>query len=386
MIYLFNSAYRPLYQENLLATLFLPHGWTNEYRYYERNIPGNLVQEIKKMEGKQEAVIIYIDRFGKDINNKNVYRYYPIRKAQFLSINREGEHFYIRVKLLDFIYPKDFNYFSEQIVNKLSPDLPSFKDTPENPNDGYYAISKRNIFIDNSKFELGERAWHCCVNDLSLKTKYFKSSNKKQVIFARLKLSETFPKTKEVRPHISNNPWYVRLLGKVNDGNAFYKVTMNRNYCFHMNYVYPIQKTNTDATAKLNIQVTDNVIPQTDEEIIINSRTSRIDFPFSFNEPTQRKFSVIKFKFLPDNNSIRTIAPKRSMVFEINYSKVYWIALIIIALLFAGTSIFIATDLSKVANVGQYFTSWTGLSKVIAAAIQALILLGLSRLTSRKFL
>ncbi|MBN2463190.1 MAG: hypothetical protein JXB43_06275 [Dehalococcoidia bacterium] len=386
MIYLFNSAYRPLYQENLLATLFLPHGYTNEYRYHERNVPQNIIQEIEKINGKKEVVIIYIDRFGKDANNKNVYKYYPVRKAQFLSVNRESEQFYFRVKLLDFIYPKDLNSFSGQIVNSLSPDLPRLKDTPQNREDGYYVIKKASIFVDSSKFELGEHAWDCCVNDLYSKTDPFKSSDAKQIIFARLKLLETFPRTKEVHPHISNNPWYVRLLGKVNDGNAFYKVTMNRNYCFHMNYVYPIQMVNTNATAKLNIQFTDNVIPQTDEEITINSRASRIDFPLSFNEPTQHRFGTIKFKFSPDDNSISTIAPKRSMLFEIHYSKVYWIALIIIALLFAGTSIFIATDLSNVDNVGQYFISGTGLFKIIAAIFQAFILLWLSRLTSKKFL
>lgn len=386
MIYLFNSGYRPLYQENLLATLFLPHGWTNEYRYNERNIPKNLIEAIKKLEGKEEAVIIYIDRFGSGVNSKNVYNYYLVRRARFLSINKESEQFYVRVKLLDFIYPKDFASFSDQLVKSLSPDLPIFRDTPKNLNDGYYAIHKTSIFIDDSKFELGERAWDLCVDDLSSKTDSFKSSDREQFIFARLRLLETFPKSQEVRPHITNNPWYLRLLGKVNDGNAFYKVTMNRNYCFHMNYVYPIQKTNTDATAKLNIQVTDNVVPQTDEQIPINSRASRIHFPFSFNEPTQHKVGTIRFRFLPDNPSTNAVTPNRSILFEISYSKVYWIALIIIALLFASTSIFIATDLSKVDNVGQYFTSGTGLSKIIPAILQALVLLWLSRLTNKKFL
>ncbi len=33
MIYLFNSAFRALYRANVLNTLFLPEGYTNEYRY-----------------------------------------------------------------------------------------------------------------------------------------------------------------------------------------------------------------------------------------------------------------------------------------------------------------------------------------------------------------
>jgi hypothetical protein len=33
MIYIFNSAYRPLYATNVLVTLFLPNSYINQYRY-----------------------------------------------------------------------------------------------------------------------------------------------------------------------------------------------------------------------------------------------------------------------------------------------------------------------------------------------------------------
>jgi len=329
--------------------------------------------------------VIYVDRFGKDTDNLGVYKYYPVRTARFLSIGREGQQYYIRLKLLDFIYPKDIDSFFNEIVETL-PGLPTFQGTPENTHDGYYAIyNQKNIFADNSKFESGDDAWHSCVNDLSSKTEYFRSSDERRIIFARLKLLETFPKTKEVCPSISNNPWYYRPLRKVNDGNAFYKVTMDRSYCFHMNYSYPIQATNTKAIAKLDTQLSNNIVPQTDTEIDINSRTSRIDLPFSFQEPTQHRFATARFKFLSDKEAT-TIAPNRSMLFEIAYPKLYWLVLIIIALLFATTSIFIATDLSQVENVGQYFKSGTGLYKAIAAIFQALILILLSRHTNKKFL
>jgi hypothetical protein len=56
MIYIFNSGSRPIYQENILSTLFLPYGWTNEYRYSSRNIQKNLLAKAKKLEGIEEAI------------------------------------------------------------------------------------------------------------------------------------------------------------------------------------------------------------------------------------------------------------------------------------------------------------------------------------------
>ena len=101
MIYLFNSAIRPLYKGNLLATLFLPYGWTNEYRYscstQRRNVSEDFIDDVKKLWGKEDAVIVFINRFGKDASNNDAYEYYPIRRARFLSYCLDGQQLYARV-------------------------------------------------------------------------------------------------------------------------------------------------------------------------------------------------------------------------------------------------------------------------------------------------
>jgi len=81
MIYLFNSAYRPLYTRNILNTIFIPPGGINEYRYSVRGndihiAPGSC-SEFKNAPAGIPIVIIFIDRFG-----RSGYEYHPLRKGR----------------------------------------------------------------------------------------------------------------------------------------------------------------------------------------------------------------------------------------------------------------------------------------------------------------
>ncbi len=392
MIYLFNSAYRALYQENLMSTLFLPHGWVNEYRYRcspeSRNISDTFIKDVKKREGKEDAVIIFINRFGKDTDNRNLYEYYPLRKALFLSCGEEYQQLYIRVKLLDFIYPNDIHLFSDELFEKLSSlGLPQLtNDNPEEENDGYYAIYTDSILSDKQKFKFGENAWADCVNAIS-GTEYLKSSIDRQYVFAKAELWEHSPKYKIIRPHLSNNPWYKKRL-KVNDGDSFYKVTTNRRYGFRINYNYPIQEQDTTATAKLIIDVSNNIVPRSSKELQINSRASRIVFPFTFKEPVQDRFGTIGFTSLSSLASSTLIASTRSYSFEIAYPKGYWAGIILLVIVFAITSVLIGIDLSKVdfSNIGDYLKNNWNWIKLIAPVSQAFVLFWLFKLTGKKFL
>ncbi len=393
MLYIFNSGYRPIYQENILSTLFLPFGWTNEYRYNSRNIQKDLLKTIKKLEGKEESIIIYIDRFAKDNSNNSIYKYYPVRKALFLSGKEESDQYYIRVQLLDYIYPNDLNSFNQTLIENTSSLLPMFKEDARNLNDGgYYIIVKEGAKFDTKAFMIGEFVWVKCVDSISSNAEYFKSSKDNQFVFARAKSIAGFPNGHEVHPRISNNSWFNRLLRwtkirkKINDGISFYKVTINNSYYLHVNYIYPIQQTDTTSTAKLNFEASDSIEPQTDFEFPINARASRIYFPFIFNEPNLGSYSVIKYNFSPDSDKTKLTASRRSILFELSYSKRYWIGIIIVVLIFAITSFTIGIDLTKDTTFSEYIESPEGLIKIIAAVLQAFVLLVLSKLSSKKFL
>lgn len=391
MIYLFNSAYRPLYQENLLATLFLLYGWTNEYRYrcspQRRNVPEDFINDVEKLWGKEDAVIVFINRFGKDTNNNDAYEYYPIRRARFLSSRLDGQQLYARVQLLDFVFPVDINLFAEQLVSNLAPkNLPRLtNNNPEEEDDGYYAIYADNIFKDNSKFLSGDNAWENCVSAIS-KTRSLESSTSKHVIFARLRLCVHGREERMVRPNMTNNPWYKKLWGKVNEGDAFYKLTRNNKYSLRVNYVYPIQEQDTTATAKLKIRTSGNIVPSGDQEFPVNSRASRITASFMVGEVNAERMGKLAFTFSPDNESVDMVVPERDIGFQIGHSKRYWAALAasIILIILGGTFIGTYSAENGVLNVFDSMKSdWP---KLIAAAVQATAIYWLFRLTGRRLL
>ena len=391
MIYLFNSAYRSKYQENLLATLFLPYGWTNEYRYrcspQRRNVSEGFTALVEELQGKEEAVIIFINRFGKDRDGNDAYEYYPIRKARFLSCREDGQQLYARVQLLDFIFPTDIDYFTQQLIEKLSPkNLPKLtNNNPKEENDGYYAIYADSIFDDKSKYISGDNAWDNCVTTIS-KTKKLKSSIRNQVVFARSKLCEHAREEKVVRPHITNNPWYQVLLRRVNDGDAFYKLTKNRRYDFRINYVYPIQEQDTTVTAKMKIKVSGNISPLGSQELLINSRADRIAFSFIVNEPIEERVGTLEFAFSPDTVSAKMVAPQRDMSFQIGHSRSYWLALIISVILFVLGGTFIGTYSAEKGLLNIFAAAKSDWPKIIAAIVQAMAIYWLFRLTGRKLL
>jgi len=396
MIYLFNSAYRPKYQENLLATLFLPYGWTNEYRYrcspQRRNVSEDFTAIVKELQGKEEAVIIFINRFGKDRVGNAAYEYYPIREARFLSCHEDSQQLYVRVQLLDFIFPNDIDYFTQQLIGKLSPrNLPKLtNNNPEEENDGYYAIYAHNIFDDKSKYISGDNAWDNCVATIS-KTGKLKSSTENQVVFARSKLCEHAREEKVVRPHITNNPWYQvlrRVKRRVNDGEAFYKLTQNRRYDFTINYVYPIQEQDTTVTAKMKIIVSGNISLLSSQELPINSRADRIVSSFTVNEPIEKGVGTLEFTFSPETiASAKMVAPQqRYLSFQIGHSRGYWFALIIYVILFVLGSIFIGTYSAEKGLLNTFTAAKSDWPKIIAAIVQAMAIYGLFRLTGRKLL
>ena len=389
MIYLFNSAYRSLYQGNLLATLFLPYGWTNEYRYLcspqRRNVSEDFISDVEKLTGKEDAVIVFINRFGKDANNNDAYEYYPIRRATFLSCGLDGEQLYVRVRLLDYVFPIDISSFAEQLVASLtSKNLPKLTNNdPQEKDDGYYAI-----YTDNIKFLSGDNAWERCVAAIS-KTKPFESSTNRQVLFARLRLCEHGKKERMVYPDISNNPWYQKLWRRVNNGEAFYKLTRNRKYDLRINYVFPIQDQDTNATANLSIRTSGNIVPA-GQEFLVSSRASRITFSFMIGEPNGERMGKFVLTFSPKNKTVAMLAPKRDqdivLDFQVSHSRRYWAALaaLIILIILGGTFIGTYSAENGVLNVFDSIKSdWP---KLIAAAVQAVAIYLLFRLTGRKLL
>ncbi|GAH31473.1 unnamed protein product, partial [marine sediment metagenome] len=227
-------------------------------------------------------------------------------------------------------------------------------------------------------FISGDNAWDNCVTAIS-KTKPLKSSIRKQVIFARSKLCEHAREEKVVRPDITNNPWYQKLLKRVNDGDAFYKLIKNRKYDLRVNYVYPIQAQHTTVTAKMKIEVSGNISPLGDQELLINSRASRVAFPFIISEPVEERVATLSFTFLPDTVTANMVAPKRSMSFQIGHSKRYWLGLMASIILFVLGGIFIGTYSAEKGLLNIFDAAKSDWPKIVAAVVQAMAVYWLFR-------
>src|ERR1017187_5979574 len=106
MLYLFNSAYRPLYTVNVLNTLTLPHGYVNEYRYKysvkSKYLSTALFSSLGSLvSSNTDTVITFVDRFS-----DGGYTYHPLRKGRLVSWKQEGDQVFLRVSLADYVCSK----------------------------------------------------------------------------------------------------------------------------------------------------------------------------------------------------------------------------------------------------------------------------------------
>src|ERR1700692_619398 len=120
MLYLFNSAFRPLYLKNVLNTLYLPAGRTKEYRSKyagePRYIAPSLYSALPDLKPETECTVIFIDRFA-----AGGYSYHPIRLASYVLNRDENEYIHFRVRLSRFIYPRNLDAFKKDLLQELGP-------------------------------------------------------------------------------------------------------------------------------------------------------------------------------------------------------------------------------------------------------------------------
>jgi hypothetical protein len=173
VLYLFNSAYRTRYLINVLNTLYLPNGSTNEYRYRYRpgtgpdehvNVNPEDVGRLRSLPGLTPVTIVFVDRF-----HEGGYYYHPLRQGTFAYEHEEGDRMFFRARLGDYIYPRDsdaFNQmFSERLASHGIPHL-SGRD-PWTSDDGWYVVPADDVFSRRGDYHCGEDAWETCVDQLS---------------------------------------------------------------------------------------------------------------------------------------------------------------------------------------------------------------------------
>ena len=132
MIYLFNSAYKPTYFENVYRLVGLPRGTRIDMRYTEGiNAPG--VESDDTM-NNSECIICYVDRFA------DQYMYYACRKGQIRSIKREQGRVFYNIELANHCHSDSPADFTKEIQTKVADSPRLTNEDPTCGEDGLYCV------------------------------------------------------------------------------------------------------------------------------------------------------------------------------------------------------------------------------------------------------
>ncbi len=320
MIYLFNSANRPLYARNVLNTLFLPYGGTNKYRYRFSGDNVHISQDsysifTNESEGSP-VVIVFIDRFGSD-----GYVYHPIRQGKLIDCFPKDTRLYFKVQLQDYIYPKDLKQFNEVIVSTLNglglPKIPNEKQHGEN--DGFYAIKANSLFDIENQFEYGENAWNSAYKNI-IKTDIFTSSSSNNFLFLRC---EFYKKSRGQK-----QPFTPIL----RDKSAALELVRGKKYEMVVNYHFPIQETDKAATAITTVVFGDELKPVNPNKINIESCSDSISLSLVTKRYLEEHETSISFSYT--NKNFELIGPDSKINIRIKEGFCFWSNLLISLSLF----------------------------------------------------
>jgi hypothetical protein len=369
MLYLFNSATRPLYAVNVLNTLLLPAGFTNEYRYRytgdPRYIAPEMYSSLPSLKPGTECAIIFIDRYA-----SGDYAFHPLRRASYVLHREINELAHFRVQMGEFVYPKDPATFSRQIVQALGPrGLPTLKEeNPENERDGYYVIESESIFSPADQYRTGESAWNAAVESLS-RMRSFETNPEQAPIFARVDVQG--PHGKTVAPVLR-------------DGSAHWPLNKDEPYNLVLAYRYPRQLSDATAEACCTVTFGDNLRPQS-ATVVVNSHANSVLVAFQAKRYVDDVAGSVRLSAQDQPGQPRTMLADAELPYELQDSKLFWLQLVCAFLLLSVLGAFLGTDLSKVrpltlAGVLAALT-WP---KIALGFAQALVLYWLFRLIGSK--
>lgn len=328
MLYLFNSAYRSLYLTNVLNTIFLPSGSVLKYRYnLEKYVHNNIYT---KNICKQQTLITFIDRFGKD-----GYEYLPLRLGKLIKTWKSTPHQFFLVELGEFIHPlpdTDFNnYFTENLREFNLPKI--VNNDPMVKEDGLYAFKAPNIFENYHQTIKGGNALSQIVNNLE-ETKRYKSLTDRQFLFLN---SEIYPAKK------LDDPISPTLNGLFSHSH----LSSNRDYILKIKYFYPYQNLNPDIQNKLNVSFGEELVPLSGEQLNIDSYSNEIHYAFHTKRNMASNYSKIIITKKPADSDSSLFLTDESIPIKISVSR--WINVIIFCL-------FLSYFIIEVSNGKQTFT------------------------------
>lgn len=370
MIYLFNSAYRSLYSRNILDTIFLPEGCTNEYRYKVQgdviHISPEIYSQLKNMKKDEPVAIIFIDRY-----HEGGYVYHPLRLGNLVACYEADARFYFKIQFKEYIYPIDQDSFHKNIIRSLGQyGIPKLTgNDPDHVDDGNYAIIAGSIF-DHNDYYSGDDAWQNIIRNLK-DTSVFTDSEEKKHIYLKYQVCTT--KQSLINP-------------KLRGDQAVFNLIRGERYELKTTYRFPFQNQDSQKLAKLVVDYSENIHLLGSKEINIDSPSNTVRIPFLVKKNIEFKEARFVFKYGTTLENEEIIAANVPILISIKESTGFWWLIAFLLFLYTGTSVYIGTDFSTVSPLSLkniFIHLWP---KCLASFIQAIVLFFLFRIVGKKFL
>ena len=165
ILYLFNSAARPAYKENLHKILALPVGGKVQFRYsIEYHVPPGL----GNIPPKCKSLIVFVDRYS-----EGGYTYYPIRTATVIKTVERQNRFFLECRLSEYCGTNNPELFTKNLRETADKAPELTKGDPKVSSDGFYVQFAKEI-SDNLITDPNQ--WFNTVQRIS-RTKAFKDDH-----------------------------------------------------------------------------------------------------------------------------------------------------------------------------------------------------------------
>jgi hypothetical protein len=355
----------------VLNTLFLPEGYTNEYRYkyagQTRHVNPAVYSQLPQLRPGTESVVCFIDRFS-----AAGYDYHPLRRCTFVSYREASDYIFFRVRLGAYLYPRDQPKFRQDLVAALGRfGLPKLTDNnPENTSDGSYAILTESLFGRTEEYLKDDEAWTVAVEALS-KTRALSTTSEQSPVFTRASIHPIASANKPETPTVLQ-------------GTAIYELKRDRPYEFLLTYRFPRQRVDQTAKARAEVRLGDNARVLGQAEIIIDSHANSVPVRFQCKRYAEEGSGAISLAAVDDQGQPKILVSDSSLQYEFRESTLFWAKAVTALFVFTLAGAFIGIDLSKLSPFSVHTLFTAAWPKFTAGVVQTAALFWIFRLIGSK--
>lgn len=404
MIYLFSSAYRPLYAIDILSVLALPAGASVVHRYRVRGgeyqhvhsklvtglAGGRGVQRVRHMEDRLVRTLGELRRVGLPapepaavlllfVDRDDSYKYYPLRWSHLVASWERDNRLYFRVQLGDFVasHPKQVSAVSDRIKFSLGGEGPHAPSGPAYPTrDGCYAVLAQDAVTGHADVVSGEDAWNAAVDSLG-STRTFESTDERPVVFVRTGLERRGGRGDE-RPTRSG---------------SLERIVVRKETAYQLRLSYRSTSTKLEPPpAEIVVDHGDSLQLLSIGPLLVQASADDFLVPLVTKRYAEDRYTSVRIGVRPVEGSIATtvLGPSVNLLMGLREARWFWtkvfvgLAVVAATTLVAGVKPADLGTASTPAEVGRALLAQVTWWRLAAAAIQAAVLFALLRMIGKR--